>query len=140
MNEEFRYSRSGRQPRGVALTAIAVALLLIAVFILQIHPLIAAVFGALMLPAIWDIAVDTKSDLTLSDTALSWRMGGRGDTYQLHEIERINTRFSWDFSHKARVLMKTGRKHRIPPPCVPQDGSLDAALEARGVTVEKTLF
>ncbi len=140
MSEEFRFSRSGRQPRSVVLTALAVGVLLVAVFFLQIHPVMAGVFGILLLPAIWDVAKDRKSELTLTENALSWRMGGRGDAYDLREIERINTRLSWDFSHKARVLMKTGRKHRIPPPCVPQDGSLDAELEARGVAVEKSLF
>ncbi len=140
MSDEFRFTRSGRQPRSLIFTGLAVAALLHAVLALQIHPVIAAIFGALLLPAIWDIAKDTRSEITVTDSALSWRMGGRGETFELHEIQRVKTRLSLDFSQKAQVLTKDGKSHRIPPPCVPPDGSLDDALKERDVEVERTLF
>ena len=140
MTQEFRFQRSARQPKSMAITGAALVALIGAVLVLHIHPVIAAIFALLLLPALWDIASNTRSELTLDTDTLSWRMGGRGDTFQLGEIERVNNKLSLDFSQKAVILMKTGARHRIPPPCVPPDGSLDAALSARDVAVERSLF
>ena len=140
MSEEFRFERTARQPKTVAITVAAGLALLFAVVVLGIHPVIAAVFALLLAPAVYDVLANTRSELILTESALVWRMGGRGDHFDLHEIERVNTKLSLDFSQKAIVLMKTGSKHRIPPPCLPPDGSLDEALKARGVEVERSLF
>lgn len=140
MAEVLSFERRGRQPRNVAITGAAVIALIAAVVILDLHPVIAAMIAVMMLPAIWDIVVGADATMTIDDTNLTWRMGGRGDSYELDEIERVTTKLSWDFSRKATVFTKSGTKHRIPPPCLPPDVPFDLALKARGVAVTRSLF
>ena len=140
MAEVLSFERRGRQPKNVAITGAAAIALVAAVVILDLHPVIAAIVAVMMLPAIWDIVVGADATMTIDNTHLTWRMGGRGDSYDLHEIERVTTNLTWDFSRKATVFAKSGAKHRIPPPCLPPDVAFDLALRERGVAVERSLF
>ncbi|MGI9393939.1 MAG: hypothetical protein ACR2OY_04775 [Boseongicola sp.] len=140
MSDDFLFSRSGRQLSAVAYTIFAVTGLAVLIFGLNAHPLIAAFFAVIVLPAVWDVVVNNRAEMKISDGRIQWRVGQRANDAKLDEIERVMARTGLDFSQRVSIRMRDGTRRSIPPPCIPPGRSLDAELKARGVTVERTLF
>ena len=140
MPDEFRYSRSGRQPSAIAYTMFAAIGLAVLIFWLEAHPLISAFFAVIVLPAVWDVVVNNRAAIQITADRIRWRVGNRENDARLDEIDRIKARTAFDFSQRVNVRMRDGTRRAIPPPCIPPGRVLDTELEARGVRVERTLF
>lgn len=140
MSDDFVFSRSGRQLSAVAYTIIAVTGLAVLIFGLNAHPLVSAFFAVILLPAVWDVVANNRAEMNISNGRIHWRVGQRENDARLDEIDRVMARTGLDFSQRVSIRMRDGTRRSIPPACIPPGRVLDTELEARGVTVERTLF
>ncbi len=137
MSDTYQHSRTSRNASSYATVGVAVVVLLALMFWFEAHPFIVAVFGVMISPAIWTIISNTKATLTVDDTAMSWQVGARGDEVPLEDIDYVRTRTSFDLSQRVTVFRHSGPRRHVPGPCNPSGRALDAALEARGITVKR---
>ena len=140
MAEPFVFERRARRPGAYLMVGLALLFLLVLIFGIGAHPLIAAVFAALIAPAVRDLWRDTTASLRIDDDRLTWKAGSRSGEVALADIAEVQARTALDLSQRAAILTENGEKHRIPMPCLPGGRQLDEALEARGVRVRRSLF
>jgi hypothetical protein len=140
MAEPFRFERSAREPRALALIGAAVLLLLALLFVVEAAWWIAAIVALLTLPAVVEALRDVRATLALDDGQLAWASGRRGRTVPLARIAEVRLATTLDFSQRATLLLDTGDRLRIPPECLPPGRALDAALAARGIPHRRSLF
>lgn len=140
MADGFRFRRSARN-RSTALTLCVIWLVLLgALLFLDAAWWIIAFLGAFTLPALWDLARDTQSGLDLSEHDLSWFTGRRSAGIALEDIDHMRLDTRLDFSVRASVVLKTGRKVRLPFECTPPHQAFEDALSAQGMQVRRTHF
>jgi len=137
MPDTFTHRRTSRNATSYTLVGGAIVVLLVMILWLEAHPLIVALFGVLIAPAIWTIMANTEAKLTVTDDAISWQVGARGDEVQLSDIDFMRARTSLDLSQRVAVFRHSGPKLHIPGPCLPSGRQLDEALEARDITVKR---
>ena len=137
MPDTFTHRRTSRNATSYTLVGGAIVVLLVMILWLEAHPLIVALFGVLIAPAIWTIMANTEAKLTVTDDAISWQVGARGDEVQLSDIDYMRARTSLDLSQRVAVFRHSGPKLHIPGPCLPSGRQLDEALEARDITVKR---
>ena len=76
----------------------------------------------------------------------SQRLTGLADEFEhgaevpLSEIDHIRLDTRWDFSVRATVLLTNGKRLRLPYEALPPHRSFEAALQARGIRVERHHF
>jgi len=92
------------------------------------------------LPAVWDTWRDTSAGLTLDDNLLRWHAGRREAEVALEEIDHVRLDTRLDFSVRATVLLKTGRKLRLPFESTPPHQAFEDALHARDVKTQRHHF
>jgi hypothetical protein len=140
MPEPLVFRKSARRPAGLITAAIAMTLLGILTFAVGAHPLTIAAFALLTVPAFWEIARDSQTELIVDETTLSWKSGNRTGQIPLSEIDVVRIRTALDFSQRASLTQRDGQKLRLPPECLPGGRAFDLALEQRGVAVRRVLF
>ena len=140
MAEPFRFERSARAPRALALIALSLATLVVLLFVVEAARWIAAVLAVLTLPAVIEALRDARATLSLDDAALSWSSGRRARTVPLERIAEVRLATTLDLSQRATLRLDTGESLRLPPECLPPGRSLDAALAARGIAHNRSLF
>jgi hypothetical protein len=139
MAEPFRFERSARGPRALALIGTALAVVLALVLLGGAWWIVAAL-AVLTLPAVIEAVRDARATLTLDDDALSWSTGRRAQSVPLARIAEIRLATTLDFSQRATVHANTGQSLRIPPECLPGGRALDDALTARAIPHRRSLF
>ena len=107
------------------------------IFWFDAHPVGIALFAVLISPAIWTIIANTDATLSVTDDAMSWQVGARGDEVALSDIDFVRARTSLDLAQRVVVVRHSGPKLHVPGLCLPPGRQLDDALEARGVTVKR---
>ena len=140
MADPLVHRRHARSPRGVAIVAVALALIIGAVVLIDAAWWIAGIFLVLTLPAIWDLIRNREATLRLDDATLDWSSGRRAQSVPLAQIDQVSLSTTLDFSQRATVQVKSGEKLRIPPECLPGGRQLDRALDARGISNRRSLF
>lgn len=140
MAEPFRYERSARDPRALALISAAILLLLFLLFVVEAAWWVAAILALLTMPAVMEALRDARATLTLDDHALTWSSGRRKGSVPLVRIAEVRLATTLDFSQRASLTLDTGQSLRIPPECLPPGRALDAALAARGLPHRRNLF
>ena len=140
MSENFIFSRSGRQWSSIIYTSLAVIGLIVLIFGLNAHPLIAAFFAVIVTPAVWDVIANNRAEMEITKSNIRWQVGKRANSAQLDEIDRVKARTGLDFSQRITISMHDGSRRSIPPACIPPGRVLDAELKARGVWVDRTIF
>ena len=140
MAEPFRFERSAREPRALALIGLSGLAILTMTFLLEATWWIAGGLAVLTLPAIYEAFRDARATLLVDERILSWSSGRRAQTVPLHRIGEVRLATALDFSQRATVHLDTGERLRIPPECLPPGRSLDAALAARGLPHRRSLF
>jgi hypothetical protein len=139
MADPFRFERSARGPRALALIGAAVALL-VTLIVIGAAWWIVGGLGLLTLPAVVEALRGVRATLTLDDGALAWASGRRAQEVPLSRIAEVRLATTLDFSQRATVEADTGERLRIPPECLPPGRALDAALAARGIAHRRSLF
>ena len=99
-----------------------------------------ALLALTTLPALYDLVTNRQSGLTLTDHAITWHSGPREGHTDLTEIDRLRLDTRWDLSIRATILLKTGKKIRLPYESLPPHRTLEAEAKTRGLTVERHHF
>ena len=96
--------------------------------------------GLFPLPALWELFTNPTSGLTLDYDNLSWVTGKRDAKIALAQIDHVRLDTRLDMSVRATVILKTGRKIKLPFEATPPHRALETALHARGITTERHHF
>lgn len=138
--DPYRFERPARRPGAYALIGAGLAILVVLAFGIDAHPAIVAVAALAVAPAILDVIRGSTATLTLTEREIGWTSGARTARVPLDAIEEVRLATTLDFSQKAVLRLRDGRKVRIPPECLPGGQALDAELERRGVPHSRSLF
>ena len=136
----LHWQRHARTPR-LALIVLAVYAGLAALWLgFQAAPWVIALLALPTLPALHDLWRNPVVRFDLDEETLSWSARGRSTTLALPRIRRARFDTRWDFSIRVTLFLNDGQSLRLPPDVTPPDRSLDAALTARGIPVERQHF
>ncbi|MEY8830577.1 hypothetical protein AB9K34_19575 [Sedimentitalea sp. XS_ASV28] len=92
------------------------------------------------LPALVDVLRDTRAGLRLSRNRLEWHTGKRHGALTLGEIDHMRLDTRWDFSVRATACLHDNKEVRLPYEAIPPHRALEAALQARGIPVQRRHF
>ena len=134
------FTRQGRSPRALLALALAYALMAAALLLLDAAWWIVAFFALLTLPALHDLWRNPQAGLQLDNLMLHWHSGRRQASVALAEIDHMRLDTRWDFSVRATAILTNRTRLRIPAECLPPHRAFEAALEARGVAVQRHHF
>ncbi len=136
----YRFERKGRTRRALGLVGAVWATVLLAWWMLDMAPWIVAVLLAFTLPAALDYARDKTAWLSLDDTHLRWDAGRQTGEIALARIRALRLETRLDLSLRARVVLDTADRIKLPQECTPPMAEAQAAFEDAGVTVERHPF
>ncbi len=136
----FTFTRQNRAPRTVLILIGVFAGLISLVIFFNAALWLVGVLALATLPVIWDIVKDTSAGLTLDRDCLRWHSGGREGEIDLNEIDffRFDTR--WDFSVRVSLMLRSGKRIRLPDESVPPHRAFENTLENAGFRVERHHF
>lgn len=92
------------------------------------------------LPALYEAVTGSRAGLRLDADTLGWFTGRRGGTLALAEVARMRLDTRWDFSVRATAILQDGKTVRLPYESLPPHRAFEAALQARGIPVERHHF
>lgn len=140
MTTPFEFRRQGRSRRALLALAVTYGLILVALLVFDAAWWLMALLGLCTLPALWDVWRNPAAGLSMTGEALNWHSGRRRAEVPLSEIDHIRLDTRWDFSVRATVLLTNGKRLRLPYEALPPHRSFEAALQARGIRVERHHF
>lgn len=132
--------RPARAPLPLAIVTVLWVAGILAITLVDAHPLVVGLLLLFTLPAIYDMGRGRVSRLHLDDRTIRWSNGVAEGEIALTRIAEVKLHTGLDFSQRARIILKSGEKTRIPPDCLPHGRRLDAALDARGIPQTRSLF
>ncbi|GGH21845.1 hypothetical protein SAMN05444007_102356 [Cribrihabitans marinus] len=136
----FSFVRRNRTLRNIAVLAAIYAALAAVLLQLDAAPWLVGGLALFTLPALWDVLAGTSASLRLDGAELRWRSGRREGDLGLAEIDSIRFDTRWDLSVRVTLLLRGGGRVRLPQDCVPPHRDFEAALQARGLRVERHHF
>ncbi|MDQ2091510.1 hypothetical protein [Marimonas arenosa] len=136
----YRFENRGRSRRAAVALALIWGALLLGIRIIDLSPWIAAAIFLFTLPAAWEFLIDTCSTLDLDETELTWHSARTGDTVPLAMIQKVRFDTRLDLSVKITLLLKDGRRIRLPHACNPPNRRFEDELKARGLATERHHF
>ncbi|MGR3814657.1 MAG: hypothetical protein ACU0AU_11220 [Cognatishimia activa] len=136
---EYSYESQGRTPKSIA-ALVAMVFILIGLDYIGTVWWIIVIVAMITLPAAIDVFVNATARLDLDDSQLFWKNRSQEVTIPLHEIEKIRFDGRMDMSVRVSVVLKDGRKLRMPYDAMPPHKELEAALQARDVRTERHAF
>ena len=92
------------------------------------------------LPALWEVFTNPPSGLTLTSSDLSWFTGKRDAKIALSQIDHIRLDTQLDMSVRATVVLRSGRKIKLPFEATPPHRAFETALHARSVATQRHHF
>ena len=137
--EDFTYESQGRTPKAIA--ALVAMLFVIAglEYIGTVWWLVVLV-ALITLPAAIDVLINASARLELTETQLFWKNRSQEVTIPLHEIDKTRFDGRMDMSVRVSIILKDGRKLRLPYDAMPPHKELEAVLQARDVRTERHSF
>jgi virulence-associated protein VagC len=135
----YRYESQGRTPKSIA--ALAGMLLVIAglEFIGTVWWIVVLV-ALISLPAALDVLLNVRSSLDLDDERLFWKNRSQEVTIPLFEIEKVRFDGRMDLSTRVTIVLRDGRKLRLPYDALPPHKELESELQSRDVRTERNAF
>ena len=140
MTQDFTFERRGRTSTAAFVIAGLYIVLIAAMLLLNVSAWIVGIVFLFTIPAVWDLANDTRSGLTLSENDISWFHGKNSATIELAEIKRFRIDLRMDRSVKFIAELKSGRKIRLPQPSTPPLSDLERELTLRELPFRKNPF
>ncbi len=138
--EPYVFTRRGRSWRLVILLGVIYAALIAAIVALDAAWWLVAALALTTLPALWDLYGDPVAGIRLGDSRLEWRSGRHHGALGLDEIDHVRMDTRWDFSVRVTAMLGGRQRVRLPYDALPAHRSLEAALQARGIRVERHHF
>lgn len=140
MADTFRFQRQGRSRGTLAIVLLIWAALVAAwVWLDAAWPILAAL-ALFTLPALWDVIKNPAAGLTLARTTLDWYSGRHTAQIALAEVATVRLDTRLDFSVRATVILRSGRKIRLPFEATPPHAAFEAALTHHGIRTERHHF
>ena len=135
----YRYESQGRTPKSIA--ALVGMLMVIAglEFIGTVWWIVVLV-ALISLPAALDVLLNVRSSLDLDDERLFWKNRSQEVTIPLFEIEKIRFDGRMDLSTRVTIVLRDGRKLRLPYDALPPHKELESELQSRDVRTERNAF
>jgi virulence-associated protein VagC len=135
----YRYESQGRTPKSIA--ALVGMLLVIAglEFIGTVWWIVVLV-ALISLPAALDVLLNVRSSLDLDDERLFWKNRSQDVTIPLFEIEKVRFDGRMDLSTRVTIVLRDGRKLRLPYDALPPHKELESELQSRDVRTERNAF
>lgn len=137
---EYAFENRGRSRRAAVVLALIWAALLAGLRLIDLSPWIAGFIFALTLPAAWEFLADPVASLNLTRDRIAWASARISGDLPLSAIlkARLDTRL--DLSVRVTLMLKDGRRIRLPHACVPPHRRFEDELKARGITTERHHF
>ncbi|WP_170568938.1 hypothetical protein [Ruegeria atlantica] len=136
----FRFTRHNRTPRTILiLLGVYVALVALQV-VLDAAWWLVGLLALTTLPALWDIARDTRAGISVDHDEVRWFSGNREGHVDLADIDyaRFDTR--WDFSVRISLVLKSGKRIRLPDESTAPSKDLEGVFQQAALRVERHHF
>ena len=140
MPADYTYQRQHRSPGSFIILPTIWLALLAGWVLLDASPVLLGIIAACTLPALWDLVRNPSAGLTLSREIINWHSGPHSADISLKEITLIRLDTRLDFSVRATVVLKNGRKIRIPFEATPPHHAFETALIAQNIKTERHHF
>ena len=88
----------------------------------------------------WELWSNPVGRLTLDAETLSFDSGRQERTVKLADVSNVRILRRMDLSWLATVVLRDGKRLRLPANCTPPGEQLGAELTSRGVKVDRILF
>ena len=92
------------------------------------------------LPLLYDIVTNRTAGLRLDGQTLSWHLGPTRESLPLDSIDHIRFERRFDLSMRLTVVLRSGRRLRVPAPCLAPTQSLEEAFETANLRFEHHPF
>lgn len=138
--EDYSFSRRGRSSAAILATGGWLATLVVLWLVLDAALWLVALLTLPVLPAIADLIRNPLSGLNISHDRIKWFTGKLTGKAELAEIERVRFDTRWDFSVRATLILRSGKRIRLPQEATPPHAEADAEFQARGITTERHHF
>lgn len=136
----FTFTRHNRSPRTVALLICVYAALIALVILFDAVWWLVGLLGLITLPALWDIARNTRAGLALDQNRICWFSGTREAEVDLADIDYVRFDTRWDFSVRISLVLKTDKRIRLPDESTPPHKEFEPILQQAGLNVERHHF
>lgn len=134
------YTAPIRSWRGGLALALMWALLLLGYLRFDAEGWIVGTLAVLTLPALWDLISGRAAGLRLDDTMLEWHNGTGQDRVALSDLDHVRLDWRFDFSMRVTLVLRDGRRQKLPQDALPPADLLEAALRTHGVKTERHPF
>ena len=136
----YTFERRGRNRATLLVLLLVWAALAAAWVWLEAAGWLLALFALATLPALWELVANPAAGLRLSGQELEWFTGRRDAQVALAQIHHVRLDTRLDLSVRATVVLRSGRRIRLPFEATPPHRAFEAALTDRGVAVERHHF
>lgn len=138
--EDYSFSRRGRTPAAMLATGGWLAALLVLWLVLQAAWWLVLLLALPVLPALADLIRNPLAGLRISASRIEWFTGGLTGEAELAEIDRVRFDTRWDFSVRATLILRSGKRIRLPQEATPPHAETDAEFQKRGIRTERHHF
>lgn len=138
--EDYSFSRRGRSPAAVLATAGWLIALLVLWQLLDAAVWLMVLLALPALPALLDLIRNPLSGMNISGNRIAWFTGGLTGEASFSEIDRVRFDTRWDFSVRATLILRDGKRIRLPQEATPPHAELDARFQNRGIPTERHHF
>jgi len=136
----LNHQSQAKSKRNISIILTIYAVLLAAIYWLDASYVIAGFVALFTLPALYEIATNRQSGLTLDAHSLCWFSGKITDSVPVLQIEKIRFDTRLDLSVRVTLYLKNGQRIRLPHACVPPRQKLQNTAEALGIATERHHF
>jgi hypothetical protein len=136
----YVFTRQGRSRGALVTVAVIWLALLAARFWLDANLVVLGFVAFFTLPALWDYWRNPQSGLRLTDRAIEWSSGRRQASVAREELDYVRFDTRLDFSVRITLVLKTGRKIRLPFEATPPHRKFEELLSAEGIRCERHHF
>ncbi|MEM7520047.1 MAG: hypothetical protein AAF307_03330 [Pseudomonadota bacterium] len=136
----FAFRRQGRSLRTALTVALIWAALIFAWVALDAALWILGFLALFTLPALWDLAANPPSGLTVTRDGIRWQTGARQGEVSWEEVDHVRFDTRLDFSVRMTLILGTGAKVRLPFEATPPDKPLEALLATLDVPTKRFHF
>jgi len=136
----FTYTRNNRAPRTVLILIGAYGGLLALVILFNAAWWLIGLFALPTLPALWDLARDTRAGLVLDQDSIRWFSGSREAEVAFSDIDHVRLDTRWDFSVRVSLVLTSDKRIRLPDESTPPHKEFEVVLQQAGLRVERHHF
>ncbi|WP_170331519.1 hypothetical protein [Ruegeria arenilitoris] len=136
----FTFTRQNRTPRTVLILICVYAALAALLIFFDAAWWLVGLLGLSTLPALWDVVQATRAGMTLDHDRIQWFSGSREAEIVLSDIDYFRFDTRWDFSVRISLVLKSGKRIRLPDEATPPHNELETVFQNAGFRVERHHF